>query len=175
MEATLILNVFAMFFAMVGSALFVHGRFEEGAKTFLLGNTMNIMVALGVGDVAFGLCQAVLAYYTLPMYKDKKFSWFLTAMAAILGLVIGISSGFHFTLDAVSAVGAGLAIYGSYAMSKQRWNTMAWMWIFADLLFIWVGIQHGLIGLTIQSVVFVYHGILRVTGVKQTGLFTFTK
>lgn len=175
METVQILSLFAMFFAMVGSALFVHGRFEEGAKTFLLGNTMNIMVALGVGDVAFGLCQAALAYYTLPMYKSRKFSAFLIAMAVVLFIALGISSSFHLTVDLVSSIGAVLAIYGAYAMSKARWKTMAWMWIVADLLFIWVGISHGLIGLTIQSCVFVYHGILRVTGMKQTGLFTFTK
>ncbi len=175
MSTIQILNVLAMVFAMVGSALFVHGRFEEGAKTFLLGNTINIMVALGVGDVAFGLCQAVLAFYTLPMYKSRVFSGFLSGMAAVLLAVVGVSGGFHFTMDPVSAVGAALAIYGAYAMSKQRWTTMAWMWIVADLLFIYVGVQHGLIGLTIQSTVFVYHGILRVTKVKQTGLFTFTR
>lgn len=175
MSTIQILNVLAMVFAMTGSALFVHGRFEDGAKTFLLGNTINIMVALGVGDVAFGLCQAALAYYTLPMYKSPRFTGVLIGIAATLLVAIGVSSGFHFTLDAVSAVGASLAIYGAYAMSKQRWSVMAWMWIVADLLFIYVGVQHSLIGLTIQSVVFVYHGILRVTKVKQTGLFTFTR
>ena len=170
-----ILNGLAMVFAMVGSALFVHGRFEDGAKTFLLGNAINFMVALGVGDVALGLCQAALAYYTLPMYSSRKFSGFLIAILVVLGTAIGLSSGYHFTMDPVSMVATPLAVYGAYAMSKQRFTTMAWMWIVADLLFIYVGVRHGLIGLTIQSAVFVYHGILRVTGVKQTGLFTFTK
>ena len=48
-------------------------------------------------------------------------------------------------------------------------------WIIADLAFVHVGVSNGLIGLTIQSLVFTYHGYLRVTHRKQTGLFTFTK
>jgi hypothetical protein len=173
--AVQVLNVFAMSFAMTGSALFVHGRYEEGAKTFLLGNAMNIAVAVGVGDVAFGAAQAALAGFTFPMFTDRKFVKLLGALFAGSLASVGIAGSIHFTIDPVSFVGAVLAIYGAYAMSKAQWKVMAWMWIVADLLFIWVGIHHGLLGLTIQSLVFVYHGCLRVTGVKQTGLFTFQR
>jgi hypothetical protein len=169
------LNILAMFFAMIGSALFVHGRFEDGAKTFLLGNAINIAVALSIGDVAFGTVQAVLGAYTLPMYKDTRFNRILACLFAGALVTVGVSSGFHFRMDLVSVCGAVFAIIGAHAMYKQNWKLMAWMWIVADLIFIQVGVTNGLVGLTLQSMVFVYHGILRVTGVKQTGLFTFTR
>lgn len=169
------LSALAMVFAITGSGLMVHKRYEEGAKAFLLGNTINIMVALGVGDVAFLASQAALAAYTLPMYKSKSFSAFLIGMAIVLLWAVGISSGFHFTLDPVSGVGAVLAIIGARAMYKGQFNLMGWMWIIADPMFIYVGLQHGLTGLVLQSAVFTWHGVLRVTGMKQTGIFTFTK
>ena len=175
MDTVQTLSILAMSFAMIGSALFVHSRFEDGAKTFLLGNAINIAVAFGIGDVAFGTVQAVLGAYTLPMYKDTRFNCILAGLFAGALAAVGVSSGFHFHMDLVSACGAVFAIIGAHAMYKQNWSLMAWMWIVADLIFIQVGVSHGLIGLTIQSTVFVYHGILRVTGVKQTGLFTFTK
>jgi hypothetical protein len=169
------LSVLASVFAMAGSAYMVHAKYEDGAKAFLLGNTINIMVALSIGDVAFALCQAALAWYTLPMYKSRVFSGILISMATVLLVSIGVSKGFHFTLDPVSAMATPLAIIGAWAMSKQRYDLMGWMWIVADLAFVHVGVSNGLIGLTIQSLVFTYHGYLRVTHRKQTGLFTFTK
>ena len=174
MDTVQILSVLASIFAMSGSAYMVHQKYEDGAKAFLLGNTINIMVALSIGDLAFGLCQAALAWYTLPMYKSRAFSGLLVSICVVLLTSIGISQGFQFHMDPVSAFATPLAILGAWAMSKMRWDLMGWCWIVADLAFVHVGVSNGLIGLTIQSLVFTYHGYLRVTHRKQTGLFTFT-
>lgn len=171
-----ILSVFASFFAMTGSALMVReGREPEGARAFLLGNAMNIAVALGVGDVAFMAAQAALAGFTFPMFKDRKFNAILGAMFVSEITIVGIAGSFHLTMDPVSFVGAVLAIWGAFAMMKHNWNLMGWLWIVADLLFLYVGYEHGLLGLMIQSAVFIYHGYLRVTHKKRTGLFTFQR
>lgn len=174
MDTVQILSVLASIFAMSGSALMVHQKYEDGAKAFLLGNTINIMVALSIGDLAFALCQATLAWYTLPMYKSRAFSGLLVAMAVVLLTSVGISKGFYFHMDPVSLFATPFAVIGAWAMSKMKLDMMGWMWIVADLAFVHVGMSNGLIGLTIQSLVFTYHGYLRVTHRKQTGLFTFT-
>ena len=170
-----VLNVLASIFAVTGSGLMVHTRYEEGAKSFLLGNVINVAVAIGTGNIAFGLSQASLAYYTVPMYKSVRFTSFLVGMAIVLSMILGFSSHLFLEMDIVSTIAMPFAIFGAYAMSKRWFGIMGWMWIIADLLFIYVGVKYNLLGLTLQSVIFVYHGILRVTHKKQTGLFSFER
>ena len=168
-----VLNVLASVFAITGSWVMTQERYEEGAQTFLLGNVINMAVAVGTGNVAFGLSQAALAFYTVPLYKSKPFTCFLVGMAVVLGLNLGLSSHLYLEMDTVSMIAMPFAIVGAHAMSKHRFALMGWMWIIADVLFIYVGVKYNLLGLTIQSVIFVYHGYLRVTHKKQTGLFSY--
>jgi len=167
------LNIVAMFAAMYGSYLFVKGSFEAGAKVFLIGNTINLAVGLGIGDMGIVATQAALAWYTLPMYSDKRFSSVLAILATVLLLVLGITTKVHISLTLASGLGSVFAIYGAYRMSKHDYTTMAWMWIIADILFAYVGWVECLPGLFIQSLVFIYHDILRVMGKQLTDLIHF--
>lgn len=168
-----LLNLVAMFAAMYGSYLFVKNEFEAGAKVFLLGNVTNIAVGLGVGDMGIVATQAALAGFTLPMYSDKRFSAVLAVQGIVLLTVLGITTELHVGFTLASFFGSVFAIYGAWRMSRHDFKTMAWMWIIADVLFVYVGVVDELPGLVIQSVVFIYHGILRVTGRQLVDLIRF--
>lgn len=167
------LNIVAMFAAMYGSYLFVVNKFEAGAKVFLVGNAINVAVGLGIGDMGIVATQLALGWFTLPMYSNKKFTSCLSILAVALLAILGVTTEMHAHFTWASSIGAVTAIYGAYRMSKHDYVTMAWMWIIADLLFAYVGWVDALPGLFIQSSVFVYHGILRVTGKQLTDLIRF--
>lgn len=162
-----LLNIIAMALAIRGSSNFVREDFETGAWQFMLGNVINMAVGLAIGNLWLFLAQAGLMYFTLNMPKLGRPQAFrmLALLAIILVSVLGISDTYAFSyinsIDVVATIGA---IYGAYAMSKQNWSLMAKMWIIADMGFMWVAYEAGLLGLFIQSIIFVYHGYLRLTG-----------
>ena len=160
-----LLSLTSLYLAYKGSKLFVESNFELGSKLFMLGNITNMAIALNLGNLYLFIAQSMLCYFTLNMISvnTKRFYTLMFVLLLTLILILGINNNIHFIYhDLIDIFGTITAVYGAYSMSKQRYTTMARMWILADLAFIIVAIKLGLIGLFIQSVIFCYHGYLRL-------------
>ena len=161
-----IANMIAMILAIKGSSDFVRGNFERGSWLFMIGNVTNMAVGLAVGNLWLFMAQAGLMFFTLNLVQENirlRYS-LLSIYAVILVLLLGVGREVAFSYyNIIDVIATVTAIYGAYAMSKQQWVLMAWMWIIADLGFLWVAYEASLPGLAIQSAIFVYHGYLRVT------------
>jgi hypothetical protein len=161
-----LLNIIAMALAIRGSSNFVRSDFESGSWQFMIGNTINMTVGLAIGNLWLFLAQAGLMFYTLNLVSENTIVRYrlLAILAVVLMTTLGIQEVQTFEVyDLIDVAATVAAIYGAYAMSKQCWTTMAWMWIVADIGFLYVAIDAHLIGLAIQSSIFIYHGYLRVT------------
>lgn len=160
-----LLNIVAMFLALLGSSNFVMKKTEKGAWQFMLGNVINMTVGLAIGNLWLFLAQAGLMYFTLNMVKVKVTKRFtlLAILAIVLISILGINTVQVFrNYGAIDITATILAILGAYAMSKAWWHAMALMWIVADIGFLIMAYQESLLGLAIQSLVFIYHGYLRL-------------
>jgi len=160
-----LLNIVAMGLAIRGSSNFVREDFENGSWQFMIGNTINMAIGLAIGNLWLFLAQAGLMFFTLNLVKvNIAIRYRLLAILAILVIsFFGIANvqSFHI-YNMIDTLATITAIYGAYAMSKQDWHTMAKMWIIADIGFLWIAYEAGLIGLAIQSIAFIYHGYLRL-------------
>ncbi len=160
-----LLNIAAMALAIRGSSNFVREKVEEGSWQFMIGNTINMSVGLAIGNLWLFLAQAGLMFFTLRLVKVNTTMRFrmLSILAVLLVSFFGIAYiqqlHYYSVIDILATI---TAIYGAYAMSKQDWHTMAKMWIIADIGFLWIAYEAGLIGLAIQSIAFIYHGYLRL-------------
>ena len=70
------LSLLAMALAMYGSKLFVKSNFDLGSKMFIVGNTINILLGLAIGNIYLSIAQLGLLVFTLPMVKvntNKRF------------------------------------------------------------------------------------------------------
>jgi len=159
------LSLMALLLAYKGSKLFVESNFELGSKLFMIGNTINMALALGFGNLYFFIAQASLMFFTLNMIavKVRLFYVLLSLFGFILMSLVGLNDIQSFSYsDLIDLVSTICAIYGAYKMSKQDYKTMAIMWIVADFGFMIVAVKLQLIGLFIQSAIFCYHGYLRL-------------
>ena len=160
-----LLNIAAMALAIRGSSNFVREDFESGSWQFMIGNTINMSVGLAIGNLWLFLAQAGLMFFTLNLVKVSKTTRYLglSILAVFLVSFFGIADiqQLHY-YNVIDILATATAIYGAYAMSKQDWSTMARMWIIADIGFLWIAYEAGLIGLAIQSIAFIYHGYLRL-------------
>ena len=159
------LSLLAMALAMYGSKLFVKSNFDLGSKMFIVGNTINILLGLAIGNIYLSIAQLGLLVFTLPMVKvntNKRFY----SLVGLLGIGLGICLPMHIGFDAsvIDVLSTLCAWYGAYKMSKGDYTTMAKCWIVADIGFIYIGVTERLLGLTIQAMVFTYHGYLRIKG-----------
>jgi len=161
-----LLNIIAMLLAIRGSSNFVRGDFENGSWQFMIGNTINMVVGLAIGNLWLFLAQAGLMFYTLNLVSVKRTKRYimLGLLAVLMASILGIANIQKLSYyNLIDILATSTAIYGAYAMSKQKWSVMAKMWIIADIGFLIVAYEAGLIGLAIQSAVFIYHGYLRLT------------
>ena len=177
---TQLLAVLAMFAGGYGSMLFVEtetkpANYELGSIVFLIGNSTNIALGLHIGDMALFSTQVGLAYFTLPMFNSKLVKTSLALWLTVLILTLGVANHFHFTASWLGVCASAVAVYGAWAMSKAKWDTMNWCWMVADLAFVYIAILNGLYGLLVLASLFVWHSYLRIMGYKRTGLFGFTK
>lgn len=175
-----LLAIAAMVAGARGSMLFVDttkrpANYEHGSMVFLIGNATNVAVGLHIGDMSLVIAQAGLAWYTLPMYNDKIVSWFCSLWVLYLVAMTGLANHFSFTASWLGVCASAVAVYGAWAMSKAKWDSMNWSWVIADLAFIYIAIQNRLIGLGILASLFVWHGYLRIKGWKRHGLFGYSK
>lgn len=178
--AVQLMSVVAMFAGAWGSMLFVDTKerpadYELGSKVFLIGNIANIVIGLHIGELSLVIAQCGLAVFTIPMYDDRETNMVLSVYALFMIIFFPVANHFSFTASVVSASASVVAVYGAWAMSKAKWNTMNWCWVVADLVFIYVAIEQKLLGLGIVATLFVWHGFLRIMGWKRTGLFTFER
>jgi hypothetical protein len=167
MDLVLTANVIAMLLAIRGSSNFVREDFETGSWQFMVGNSINMVVGLSIGNIWLFIAQAALMFYTLELVQDNRtIRYSLIAVLSIVLIgILGVADNFVIGYSSViDAVATAMAIYGAYAMSRQNWTVMAWCWILADIGFLYVAVENGLVGLAIQSIAFIYHGWLRVTG-----------
>lgn len=174
------LSVVALVAGAYGSMLFVDtdktpANYSVGSQVFLLGNVLNIAVGMHIGDLSMVIAQAGLVYYTVPMFDNKRVSLLLFTIFAYSVLVLGTANHFSFTSTWLGACASAVAVYGAWAMERQKWNIMNWCWVIADLAFMYIAVVNQLLGLFILATLFVWHGFLRIMGYKRTGLFTFTK
>ena len=175
-----VLSGVAMVAGSYGSMLFVDtdketANYPLGAQVFMVGNITNIAVGLSIGDMSMVIAQAGLAYFTIPMFEEKRVSAALCMLFAYLSLQLGTAHHFHFTASWLGICASAVAVYGAWAMSKMKWDIMNWCWVVADLAFIYIAVLNQLLGLFILASLFVWHGYLRIKGYKRTGLFGFTK
>lgn len=159
-----LMSLTAMALAVYGSKLFVKGEFDYGAQLFLIGNSINILLGFAIGNIWLSIAQFGLLWFTLPMVGYSKYSSFYKVLfIGIATMTMSLSyNSLNFISSPIDIIATVTAWYGAYCMSKQNWRMMAIMWIIADIGFIYIGITEGLIGLTIQASIFVYHGYLRL-------------
>jgi hypothetical protein len=170
----------AMVAGSYGSMLFVDTKKEAanyslGAQVFMLGNITNIAVGLSIGDLSMVVAQAGLAFFTIPMFENRKVSLALVLMYIYMTLQLGVANHFHFTASWLGIAASATAVYGAWAMAKAKWDIMNWCWVVADLAFIYIAILNQLLGLFVLASLFVWHGYLRIKGYKRHGLFGYTK
>lgn len=179
-----ILSLVAASFAAYGSMLFVDRKnhkaeYEFGSMIFLIGNATTIALGLHIGDLVLVSAQLGLVWFTIPMYQEHKnakiFSIGCLLYFLVLILILKVNTNFHFTASYIGAIASVIAIYGAWLMSKYRFTEMAWCWLIADLIFIYVAVLNKLPILGVLAMIFVYHSSLRLLGYKRNGLFTFSK
>jgi hypothetical protein len=160
-----ILNFFAMALAIYGSKLFVDGKFERGGWVFMVGNTINMSVALAIGNIWLFIAQAALMFYTINIVENRRVLGFLLLGTLAITAVSCIEVAGRFVVGVnsiIDAIATTTAVFGAWAMSRSYWRVMAYAWIVADLGFMYLAVHEGLVGLFIQSTVFVYHGYKRL-------------
>ena len=186
---TFILSLVAAVFAAVGSWMFVNkkgkdgsvieAQYATGAMVFLCGNATTIALGLHIGDLVLVSAQLGLVWFTLPMYKEYKhkhiFSLGCLIYFAVLVAILGTSNSFHFTASWLGGIASFIAILGAYFMDKFKFTHMAWCWLVADLIFIYVAILNNLPILGVLAAIFVYHSICRLLGYTRVGLFKMEK
>lgn len=161
--------------AMVGSHLYTHHRIAAGTRAFVVGNVCTVAVAAALGDVGLLATVLIFLYYSGPLCEDPEFCRSVSWLGAALVAVFPPSTALFVHLPPLSLVATVLAFWGAHAMTVGRWRQMAWSWVLADALFLVVGLQYGLLGLALKSVVFIYHGILRLLNYRQVGLLRFAR
>ena len=184
----LALSVVSVCCSAYGSFLFVdkkdsHGivtkaEYQLGSMWFLVGNSINVAMGLHIGDLVLVSSQLGLVWFTIPMLFPNPKRWFLVSCPVgfcVLVLFLGTANSFHFTASVVGAIASFIAILGAWFMSKQSWTKMAWCWLIADLIFIYVAVINRLPLLGVLAVLFVYHSAMRLLGYKRVGLFSFEK
>lgn len=183
-----ILSVISVCCAAYGSFLFVdkkdsngetvEAEYQLGSMYFLVGNSINVALGLHIGDLVLISSQLGLVWFTIPMLFPDPKRWFLVSCPVgftFLVLFLGTADSFHFTASFIGAVASAIAILGAWFMSKGFWTKMAWCWLIADLIFIYVAILNKLPLLGVLAVLFVYHSAMRLLGYKRVGLFSFEK
>jgi hypothetical protein len=178
--ALFVLTVISSVLAAYGSLLFINrvnhpAQYDLGAMVFTVANCINIAVGLHIGDLVLVSSQAGLAWFTLPMFSNKRFSLACSVGFIILMYTLSIADTFHFTASYLGIACSLIAISGAWFMSKGRYTPMAWCWLIADLGFIVVAVLNHLPMLGVLAMVFVYHSSLRLLGYKRTGLFSFER
>jgi hypothetical protein len=184
-----ILSIVAATFAATGSLMFVNrkhadgtisdAQYDTGSMVFLCGNATTIALGLHLGDMTLVSAQLGLVWFTLPMYKEHKHAKAFTigCLAYFVGLLIflGVSTKLHFTASYLGAAASIIAIYGAWLMSKFRFTAMAWCWLIADLIFIYVAVLNKLPILGVLAAIFVYHSACRLLGYTRVGLLKMEK
>jgi hypothetical protein len=175
-----VLSGVAMVMGGYGSMLFVDTEtkpadYPLGSKVFLVGNTINVAVGLHIGDYSMVGAQAGLAFFTLLLVKELRFTAIVGALLSALILWIGIAHNFHFTASGLGVFASSVAIFGAWAMWRGKLDIMNWCWVVADLVFIYIAILNQLVGLFLVACLFTWHGYLRITGKKLTGLFSYVR
>lgn len=186
---TFLLSIVAAAFAATGSWMFVNkkhadgsiteAQYELGSMVFLVGNATTVALGLHIGDLVLVSAQLGLVWFTIPMYKEYKhkhiFSACCLAYFIVLTWILGVSDSFHFTASFLGVVASVIAILGAYYMDKYKFNHMAWCWLFADLIFIYVAVLNKLPVLGVLAAIFVYHSACRLLGYTRVGLFKMEK
>lgn len=164
-------NLVAMMCAIVGSNLFTKDKFTTGAKVFTVGNVLNVASAAAVGNIGLLLTMLGFMWFTVPMYDDPDgdFSIPMAFIGCVLMTQMGISPKLFLGMDWLGLFAAVTALTGSYFAVVGRVIPMAWCWIVADIIFVYLGWRDALPGLVFQSIVFIYYGIVRVSGYKLVG------
>lgn len=169
-----VLNILAMLCALYGSWSMVRDDRVNAGRSFLVGNMLNLLVGITVGNLALIITMIGFTYYTTMLIENHD-RVTIGFMGAALFPFMTPAPDVFFQMDAVGLVATLMALYGSQCMVEGKITRMCWMWIMADLLFLYIAYTEGLIGLAIQSVIFVYYSIIRLNGWKLTGVFSFSR
>jgi hypothetical protein len=165
-----IMSAVACYCAIIGSKQFTPKVDKPllGAKYFVVGNSINIIIGLSLGNIPFIFCQYMLRHFTVHLTQDdKKFMRLTYAMMIALLAVIGITNKeLIISMPIIDSIGSALAILGAIALKRNKGTLMCWCWLVADIIFLYIGITNKLVGLSIASCFFIYHSILRLRGVK---------
>lgn len=173
-----IVGLISMLYSAMGSKEFVkkedgsEGDMAKGCRYFNVGNVSNVMIGLSIGDVGLVLRQGVLLGMSLNV-RNKGFVIKLMIWMFVLGMLLGISNEWRLSGEWVGGIGMVLGWVGSYYMKKGKYDIMNWLWLIADVIGVYTGMLNEVYGLVIISVIFFYHGVLRVLGKKRKGLFWF--
>jgi hypothetical protein len=167
-----VISVVATVLSIYGSKLCVKGNYGKANKVFVLGNSMNIAVALSCGNIAFLLGQYMLRYYTINMIEDKMFKNIAGLLVLTILAVIGINTNIlNIDFNIFELIGTIGAILGTKRMIKGDIKNMSYWWIIADLVFFYVGIDYMIGGLIVASLMFTLHGVQRLRVEKATNMF----
>ena len=168
------MNIIALFSAIAGSWLMVKGQHRNAARMFTIGNILNFMVGIMVGNLALCFTMIGFTYYTTMLLTDTD--RIVTGFfGASLFPFAKPAPDVFFQMDLIGLLATIMALYGSKCMVEGNIRMMCWMWILADLLFLYIGITTGLVGLAVQSIIFVYYSIIRLNGWELTGVISFRK
>lgn len=175
MKAIIIINVLSVVatcLSVYGSKLVVKGEYNKANKSFVLGNSTNIAVALSTGNIAFLIGQYMLRYYTINMIEDKKFKLIAGLIVLIILAIIGINTNsLNIDFNIYELIGTIGAILGTKRMIKGDYKNMSYYWIVADLVFFYVGLDYKLLGLIYASFMFTLHGCIRLRKETATNWF----
>jgi len=158
-----IISAVATVAAIKGSREVVKGNYDFANKLFIAGNSLNIATAISIGNVPLLVGQYMLRFYTIKMLNNKKYTSYTGIGLLIILGILGINTD-SLTLDmsAWEFLGTLGAIAGTKRMLKYDFKNMSYWWIVADLIFLYIGLKHSLIGLTIASFMFTLHGCQRL-------------
>ena len=167
-----LISVVATSLSIYGSKLCVKGNYAKANKTFVLGNSTNIAVALSTGNIAFLIGQYMLRYYTINMIEDKKFKNIAGLLVLIILAIIGINTdSLNIDFNIYELIGTIGAILGTKRMIKGDIKNMSYYWIIADIVFFYVGMHYMIGGLIIASLMFTLHGAQRLRVETATNMF----
>lgn len=167
-----VLSVVATCLSVYGSKQVVKANYDRANKSFVLGNSTNIAVALSTGNIAFLIGQYMLRYYTINMIEDKKFKIIAGLIVLVILAILGINTeSLNIDFNIYELIGTIGAILGTKRMIKGDLKNMSYYWILADLVFFYVGCDYKLIGLIYASFMFTLHGAQRLRKEVATNWF----
>lgn len=189
MEFIDILEFFGMAFAISGAiymsrdSKIVPNHMFKAFLVFFISNMFMIIVAAVEGMIPFfiqqcffmigaylGLIYYLKKLYTNYFYNYIKFINIITIIYIIVVIIIlfNLSNNYTFNITIIELAAAILAISGNFILKADNLNIRSYAFIFfiiADIIYVYIAIDHNLLFFTSQSLFFVFTGII---GLKNT-------